>query len=426
MRSGGGYCECVDQRLIGLRAQDVYSGLQTVDQTSGLIAAELETTRLAGMAATVAANIRGIDLIKDPKTLTIIAAQQWGIDSLALPRVLETLEEVGYITQHRDARRRVSQIDEHIPLLHDDMYKRLGANWEASGPSEVDEAAVQTLETLASAPARLSDLGEQIGDADTLGRVLAIGEAAQFARRLSLSDGDELIWSPYCAYEKPEALSALFKRFSDAQVREQFEKVRRYQGLPVEGDAGVLSEAVGHGILLANTIQGSGGKASFAFVPYRASAAQLRMQKIVLDKALILLACVRYGQHKAEHPILYPAAILRRLRDGDLLRASTEAGSQYQTAAQEQILRLVNVGSGYFRAQLIDTSDNVAAVDLAIDLLTHGELVTSRDDANQRLLFTDGQYLTPLMTMKERKPHARLSGDVVLSLLDTIRGESDG
>jgi hypothetical protein len=147
----------VDPRLIGLRAQDVYSGLQAVDQTSGLIAAELETTRLAGMAATVAANIRGIDLIKDPKTLTVIAAQQWGIDSFALPRVLETLEEVGYITQHRDTRGRVSQIDEHIPLLHDDMYDRLGANWRASDPSEVDEAAVETLEALAGAPARLSD-----------------------------------------------------------------------------------------------------------------------------------------------------------------------------------------------------------------------------------------------------------------------------
>jgi hypothetical protein len=416
----------MDPRLIGLRAQDVYSGLQTVDQTSGLIAAELDTTRLAGMAATVAANIRGIDLIKDPKTLTVIAAQQWGIDSFALPRVLETLEEVEYITQHRDARGKVSQIDEHIPLLHDDMYERLGTNWQASDPSEVDEAAVDTLEVLAGAPVRVSELQARIGDGDTLGHVLAIGEAAQFTRRLSLSDGDELVWSPFCAYEKPEALTALFERFTDDQVREQFARLREYQGLPVEGDAGVLSQAVGQGILLANTIKGSGGEASFAFVPYRASTAQLRMQKVILDKAIILLACVRYGQHKAVHPILYPAAILRKLRDGGPLRASTEAGSQYLTAAQEQILRLERAGGGYFRAQLIDTPDNVAAVDLALDLLTHGEPVAVREDPNQRLLFTGGQYLTPLMTMKEREPRARLSGDTVLSLLDTWRGERGG
>jgi hypothetical protein len=88
----------MDSRSVGLRAQDVYAGLQTVDQTSGLIAAELGDTRLTGMAATVASNIRGVDVINDVQVLTIIAAQEWGIDSFALPRVLEALEDVGYVT----------------------------------------------------------------------------------------------------------------------------------------------------------------------------------------------------------------------------------------------------------------------------------------------------------------------------------------
>ena len=116
----------MDSKIVGLRTQDVYSGLQTVDQTSGLIAAELDTTRLTGMAATVASNIKGIDLIQDPKILTLIAAQQWGIDSFVLPQVLEVLQDVGYITLHENRRKKVTRIDEHIPLLHDDLYERLG------------------------------------------------------------------------------------------------------------------------------------------------------------------------------------------------------------------------------------------------------------------------------------------------------------
>ena len=119
----------------------------------------------------------------------------------------------------------------------------------------------------------------------------------------------------------------------------KFGRVREYQGLPLDGKADVLSEAVGQGILLANTIDGTGGQAAFAFVPYAADSAQRRMQKVVLDKALILLACVRYGQHYAKHPIRMPAAILRKLRDGASLNANTEASSQYRTAAEEQILR---------------------------------------------------------------------------------------
>ena len=244
----------MDERVAALRAQDVYSGLQTVDQTSGLIAAELEATRLTGMAATVAANIKGIDLIKDARILKIIAAQQWGIDSFALPKVLEVLQDVDYITLHKDVRGKVTEIDERIPLLHDDLYERLGSHWNASDPSELDQAAVDSVERLASAPMRLSDLRQRVNDADTLAHLLEIGDAAQFARRLPLSDGDELLWSPFCAYEQPEALSRLFASFEQEDIREQFARVKAYQGLPLDRRASVLSDAVGHGILLANSI----------------------------------------------------------------------------------------------------------------------------------------------------------------------------
>jgi hypothetical protein len=416
----------MDSRIVGLRAQDVYSGLQTVDQTSGLIAAELGNTRLTGMAATVAANIRGVDVIKDFRVLMVIAAQEWGIDSFVLPGVLEVLQEVGYVTVHKDARGKLSSVDERIPLLHDSMYETLGGYWSSNRPSELDQAAVESLDTLANAPLRLSELQSRIGDADTLRDLLDIGEAAQFALRLELPDGDSLVWSPFCAYEQPERLSTLYASFPQDQVREQFSRVKAYQGMPVEGEAGVLGQAVGQGILLANTVIGSGGKASFAFVPYRASREQRRMQKVVLEKAIILVACVRYGQHKAKHPILYPAAILRKLRDGAALRATAEAGSQYRTAARQQILRLEPAGGEFYNARLIDTADNRAAVELAIDLLTHGEPVAAREDSGQKLLFTGDQYLTPLRTMKEREGKARLSQEVVVSMLDAWRGERGG
>jgi hypothetical protein len=176
-------------------------------------------------------------------------------------------------------------------------------------------------------------------------------------------------------------------------------------------------------VLLANSIHGSGGQASFAFLPYSARPEFRTVQKVVLDKALILLACVRYGQHYATYGIKWPAAIIRKLLESsDGLKATTEAKSQYATAAQAQIVRLEQVGSWY-RPVLIDTPDNIAAGRLALDLLEHGESLTMREDPEQKLLFTGGQYLTPLMTMKEHKPRTALSGDLLLTLTDTIRGE---
>lgn len=416
----------LESRLIGLRSQDVYSGLQTVDQTSGLVAAELDVTRLTGMAATVAANIKGIDVIKDARALKVIAAQQWGIDSFALPRVLDALEEVDYITQHRDARGRVTHIDERIPLLHGDMYATLGEQWQQSEPSELDEVSVDALDALASAPLRLSELEDRYDDPDTVSSLLVVGESAQFAKRYQLSDGDELVWSPFCAYEKPEALAPLFERFDNTAIRREFDRVRSYQGLPLDGSAAILGDAVGHGILHANTIKGSGGKAAFAFLPYRAEPELRHIKKIILDKALILLACVRYGQHYATHGIKWPAAIIRALLDPSRhrLRATTEARSQYASAAQAQIVRLEPAGApGWYRPVLIDTPDNIAAATLALDLLQHGEPLRTREDPEQKLLFTGGQYLTPLMTMKEHKPKAALPGETILGLIETIQGE---
>ena len=225
----------IDPKLVGLRSQDVYGGLQTVDQTSGLIAGDLEATRVTGMAATVAANIKGIDVIKDERALKMVAAHQWGIDSLALPGVLQVLEDVDYITMHRGKGGKIVRIDERIPLLHDDMYERLGERWQRAEPTELDEATVEVIDALASAPIRLSELEDDLGEADTLDSFLKVGAAAQLVRVLSLPDGDTLLWSPFCAYENPDALGPLFERFDDDRIRMEFDAVRHYQGLPLDG-----------------------------------------------------------------------------------------------------------------------------------------------------------------------------------------------
>lgn len=414
----------LESRLVGLRSQDVYGGLQTVDQTSGLVAGELNATRLTGMAATIASNIKGVDVVDNIKALTVIASHQWGIDSLALPRVLEILEEVGYITVHR-SHGKIAKIDEHIHLLHDRMYEDLGEEWQAIDPSELDAASVETMNRLALAPSRLSDLTDFLNDPTLVSPLLEFGKDAQLLKTFELDDGDLLVWSPYCGYENPEALLPLFEAYDDEAVRAEFERVKAYQGLPLKDSAVILEQAVGHGILTANSIKGSGGEAAFAFLPYRAAPEYRHIKKAILEKALILLAAVRYGQHYAKHPIKRETWLLEALLEPNrALRATTEAKDQYFTAAQAQIIRLIRSGgSNWFRPQLIDTEDNKAAVTLALDLVRYGEPVEARDDPSQRLLFTDGKYLTPLMTMKERKPQSALPSEVVLSMIESIRGE---
>lgn len=59
----------------GLRCQDIHSGLRAIDPNSPALA-PLDDTRMVGMAATLAATIRGQDVIRDAQTLKVVAADQ--------------------------------------------------------------------------------------------------------------------------------------------------------------------------------------------------------------------------------------------------------------------------------------------------------------------------------------------------------------
>lgn len=85
----------------GLRCQDVHAGLRNLDPNSAPIAQHLEQTQLVGMAATLAAAIRGEDVIADAKALKVIAADQLDINAYAFPRVVRLLDERGLVGKER-------------------------------------------------------------------------------------------------------------------------------------------------------------------------------------------------------------------------------------------------------------------------------------------------------------------------------------
>jgi hypothetical protein len=82
---------------IGLRCHDVHQGMANVDVRSAYIA-EIETTRLVGMAANIAVNIRGQDVVENGEALKKIAAQELGVDGLNFRSVLDLLQEADMVT----------------------------------------------------------------------------------------------------------------------------------------------------------------------------------------------------------------------------------------------------------------------------------------------------------------------------------------
>ena len=76
--------------------------------------------------------------------------------------------------------------------------------------------------------------------------------------------------------------------------------------------------------------------------------------------------------------------------------------------------------------QLITTEDNLAAVQLALDLLTFGEPLQDRagDDEARGLLSLNSTYAAPVQTVSRRRKQKTLSDAEYRSILDAAMGRS--
>ena len=86
-----------------------------------------------------------------------------------------------------------------------------------------------------------------------------------------------------------------------------------------------------------------------------------------------LVAAVRKGQLLPEkYRIRSPEAIISALRDNKKIGASSEAAFQYQNLVALRLGSLVKVHGGRYEFQLIETPENIQAVDEALSLVRAG------------------------------------------------------
>lgn len=410
------------QTEVGLRCHDAHHGLMNVDSRSGYIA-QVGDIREVGMAANLAVNIRGRDVIADANALQQIAAEELGVEPLLFNNTLNLLEEADLVTVRQAGSRR--PIEERIPI-HENLYDRLGEVWADRRPSEVQEETIAVVNSLAQAPIELDELERDLPKAD-LESILAVGGSTELIKKLELSDGTVVLYSPYFVFENPDRLRGIYESHQNERVQAVMARVRGEQGALVDEDDSAFADMVSRGLLLTPTIDGAGGPASFAFLPYATPQKVLRVEKSILDKAVQILACVRYGEHRAiATKIRSPGGILQRLLDAShqyTLSPHSEHQRQYRTLHRLGIVEFRPSGA-WVAVKLIDTDDNKRAVRLAIDLLHHGEEMADKgaNDEAQRLLAHGDQMHNPLRTIKDRRDAPRLSADTWAHLSDAARG----
>jgi hypothetical protein len=212
----------------------------------------------------------------------------------------------------------------------------------------------------------ISDLGLSAGDLQT---VIDIGDLGGYLRQYdSPKDRVPILYAPLFTDENPETLLNFIAKNPGVhgQIETLFKAARAHPGSPISqlySANPLVLELVNENILQAPAIVSSGGAQSFAFAPFKTS-----QPRVILEKARIILSCVRYGEgYSSITKISDPTAILRGLRDRKMIGRTPHSNIQSQYAAAANMgVGWVEPENGRFRFRLYETADNMAAVDLAI------------------------------------------------------------
>jgi len=426
----------MDRETIGRRSQDVQAGLRDVSDSR--VSATIPITRQIGMAAQLAVHIRGIDTISNIIGFHAFCSNL-GISSDSLPTVLGTLEQVGWVRVIPNVYA-PQRIEVSVPYFQA-VYDVLGEQWSLRKPGELEQATMAIIHRLSVAPAPLEtlvcDLGISPNDLQT---VIDIGDLGGYLRQYdSPRDRIPILYAPLFTDENPETVLNFIAKNPGAhgQIEAVFKAAKAFPGSPISALAHanpLVLELVNENVLRAPAIVSSGGPQSFAFAPFKTT-----QPRAILEKARIILACVRYGEgYSSITKISDPTAILKGLRDRRMIGRTPHSNIQSQYAAAANMgVGWIETENGRFRFRLYDTEDNLAAVDLAIamcngqtedeasSLLQPAEIQAhfSRSEPGGILLpEANRRHARDTIATRKLDPSTRTAARLGQALLDDLRG----
>jgi len=395
----------MDELSIGLRAQDFHEGLRET-KAFGPKEAYFEKTLRIGKAAVLAMHLRGLLYVDDYTALTFAAAQL-GIGGSELPVILRELEEVDFVRVKRP-KGEIERVDIRVPEFRTG-YEELGTRLKALKPSEIEQAGMQVLQDLIQVPQREADLIQSLGlgsaEYSILRDIMRDGQLLQ----VETISGEKTAFTPLVVDNDPLTYLRWCDRFP-LEVATSLKVLTKNQGLPMS-DPQVssnlaLNDAIQTGVLMPVEVDGATGIRRFLFAPRGGLTCE---ERVVLDKARAILACVRYGERfAAGRQIFYPRRILERLRDFKKFKhGHPDLLTQYSLLTLKGIGRPMDEGGGQWNFEILDTEDNMKALGIAIDMLEIGEIPTAKIDLGaQKALLGPGGYMGPLPT------RTRLAGSI--------------
>ena len=172
-------------------------------------------------------------------------------------------------------------------------------------------------------------------------------------------------------------IEKLLKLISSSQgwPLSMIEKQAELNGTKLSSDElSILLGLVSDGVLKPPSIERPNKKAEhFVFTPRPGKIRLNATNREIYERAMGLVAAVRKGQLLPEqYRIRSPEAILSALRDRKKIGANSEAAHQYRNLVSLRVGRLQKLQGDRYQFVLIDTPENLKAVDEALSLIRYG------------------------------------------------------
>jgi hypothetical protein len=344
---------------------------------------------LIGMAGKLALNIRGLGEIK-AEVLRPVADHYFDIPALALQPVLEILAEIGFV-QLITTGKTLNSIIPNVPHFSS-VYGGLGEYVGTISLNEHEEVAIAVLNELKNKPEKRDALIGRLGAPKLVfSRVELITQTGGLVIP-KRARGQDVLVSPFYFADSLDALANHAAAGGARTVQRVLDLLKKAQGWPLSliistGEINgtkltavelqLLREMVADGVLRPPSLRNTETNIDehFVFTPMPGVRSIDGAAREIYERTMAVVAAVRKGQLlPSQFAIRYPVRLLETLRDNKKIRASTEAALQYTNLVTLRVGRLVPIGSsGWHQFHLIDTPENMKAVNDAITIFRAGE-----------------------------------------------------
>lgn len=397
---------------------------------------EFEFLPRIGMMVNLALHLRGLPLLEYEK-LKLVSDYYFKIPPILLKDILKNLEEIEFVKLYSQ-KSTIKQIQPQIPFF-DDIYSTVGEYAVTEmGFNEPEQLALRILSELTNSPTERSNIYSLGAEKKIVDRNLQFGTEGGYIMS-KRARGREILISPLFFSENVDVFADLTAKSGASTIKRVLELVKKAQGWPlsiiektmsINGESitvqelQILKRLAQDGAVKPPAITtGHAGQNFFLFTPAPGLSKLNPTNREIYERAMALLASVRQGQLLAnKYPIKWPSALLNALKRDGWLKPTSETYAQYYQLSVLKVGRLEKMQGDRYRFILINSEENIRALDLAIRLLNEGSLSNMEVDQEARIaLQQDQTYIESIVSSARlRQTETVMLGEEAKEELDNL------